>query len=348
MKNLAKIVLCVLSVASTLGIAGVALASTPVLSASQSGNNVILTITNADPYAVINLYENQSGSWSQPTNIGSTNSAGNYTSNSIPLFFSGTSPIQFYVTVDGYQSSTIQVTSNGSCTSNCNTNNLSLSQTSVSLNSGQNNVVTAYPTSGTIYVSSNSNPSAATYSLNGNQVIVQGIATGSSIITVCASSGSQCSTISVSVNGATTTGITFSNSNPTLVLGQSQSITVYSTSNNSNSYYVSSNTNSNIASASLNGSTLTIYGQNVGTDTISVCQTGTSYCGTLSALVGNTSGSGSLTLSTNTLTLSPGQSGTATVSNAYGTLYISNNSNSSVVSAGITRADGNYLRHCGR
>ncbi len=327
----------------TLGFFGLAapvFAGTPVLSAAASGNNYTLTVDNADASAAITLYMSQgSSNWSHIYNWGTTDGYGHFSATQGLAFDGSSNPLQLYVTVDGLQSGTVQVyaSGNGNCTTNCGTGLLSLSQTVVALGTNQNNVITAYPTGGgSIYISGNNNPGAVSTSISGNSITVGGLATGSATITVCQSGGSQCGTITVSVNGASTSGITFSNASPTILLGQSLAVNVYSTGGSSNGFYISSNGNSNTVSASLSGSVLNLSAQSVGTSSISVCQTGTGFCGTLNVTVGSNGTQGSMNLSTNTLNLSPGQTGTATVSNAYGTLYVSNNSNNSVASAGIS------------
>ena len=266
----------------------------------------MLTVNNADANATVSLYEKQSASlWSVISSWGQTSSSGSFSATQ-PLAFDGSgNALQLYVMVDGLQSSIVNVYSSGTCTTNCGTGTLSLSQMLVNLSTNQTNVVTAYPTSGNIYVSGNSNANAVNYSLNGNQITVTGVATGSSIITVCSNGGSQCGTITVSVNGATTTGITFDNSSPTVTLGQSLNVNIYSSTGSSNGFYVSSNSNANSVNVTQSGSTLTIYGQQVGTASISVCQTGTSFCGTLSVTVGSNGGQAGMTISTNTLTFAP-------------------------------------------
>ncbi len=153
----------------------------------------------------------------------------------------------------------ITVGNNGS------TGTLSLSQTSVSLTTGQTTVVTAYNTYGSsavLYVSSNSNSSVATATASGNTISIYGSSVGSSNITVCQSYNISCATIYVTVSGygynnyTNTTGLNISNL--TLPAGSSATI---SSSNNNYGYngtglYVSSNSNPNIVSTGSGSGTI--------------------------------------------------------------------------------------------
>ncbi|MDR3643367.1 MAG: pilus assembly protein N-terminal domain-containing protein [Candidatus Doudnabacteria bacterium] len=77
---------------------------------------------------------------------------------------------------------------------------LSLSQTSLSLNSGQTQAITIYG-NGSYYVSSNSNQSVATANMSGNVLNVYGSNSGSTTISVCQSNPSTCASVYVTVNG---------------------------------------------------------------------------------------------------------------------------------------------------
>lgn len=316
-------------------------ASTPALSASVNGNSLTITVSNADHSAPVFLYQRQSSAtFSQPSgSLGNTDSNGNYTG-TINITFDGSSlPVWVYVTVDGQQSQQLPL-SPGSCTANCVSGSLNLSQTSVNINSGQSATVTAYPSSGTISISSNSNSSVANAFVNGNSIIITGSITGSTTVLVCASAN-QCASILVSVNNGNANSLNFSNQSPVLTVGQSSTITIYSpnnnTTNNTNSFNIASNSNSNIVTTSISGSTLFLYGNTPGSATLNICQSNTSYCGLVSVMVGSgSSGLGGMTLSSNTLSLTVGQSGSVTVSNALGNLSVPTNSNSAVASAGVS------------
>ena len=70
--------------------------------------------------------------------------------------------------------------------------------------------------------------------------------------------------------------VTLSVSNLNLSIGQTQAITInnnnlYNTYYNGGQYYVSTTGNNSVANATVSGSTLTLYGQSVGSTTLSVC-----------------------------------------------------------------------------
>ncbi len=183
--------------------------------------------------------------------------------------------------------------------------------------------------------------------------------TGSSIQMYVVVGGLQSSTVSVYANGysggctyncGTPYGLSLSQNSLSVAAGQSASVTVtnaYSYGYSSNAY-ISSNSNSSVATASVSGNLITVYGVSSGSANISVCQSsGSSACATLYVTVtGYSNGGcgyygcsvGGLTLSQTSLSLTPGQSGTVTVSLPYpiystNTFYVSSNSNTSVATA---------------
>src|ERR1700722_1808189 len=86
----------------SLALAGTALAATPVLSVTQNGSNVTLTVSNADPYAVISLYQRQTTQlWTTITNWGTTSSSGYFTASQSAGFDGTNNPLEMYVIVDG-------------------------------------------------------------------------------------------------------------------------------------------------------------------------------------------------------------------------------------------------------
>jgi hypothetical protein len=99
--------------------------------------------------------------------------------------------------------------------------------------------------------------------------------------------------MAVTVAGASnSTGtITFSTSTPVLGLNQTQSITI---SGGSGSYYISSISNPSAITLNISGSQLNLTGVAVGTGTVSLCQTGSSGCASLTVTV-NATGSTGLT-----------------------------------------------------
>ncbi|HVY67385.1 MAG TPA: hypothetical protein VHA30_00595, partial [Patescibacteria group bacterium] len=138
--------------------------------------------------------------------------------------------------------------------------------------------------------------------------------------------------------------LSLSQSSVNLNQGQSTTVTAY---NYYSGLYVSSNSNSSVASASVSGNTVTVYGLNSGSTSITICANSSSYaCATLYVTVGGNNncyygncGVGNLYLSQTSLSLSAGQSATVTISGSgyYGnSYYVSSNSNSSVASASIS------------
>ncbi len=223
---------------------------------------------------------------------------------------------------------------------------LSLSQTSVSLSSGQNTSVTAYNAGG-LYISSNSNSNIATASVSGNSINIYGNQSGSTTISVC-SSYSGCANIYVTVSGGSSYGnIYFGVTNLTLTVGQSNTVSIYNNGNYTyGNYYISSNSNSGVASASISGNSLYVSGLANGTTNIYVCQNSSSNCATLYVTVsGGNNGNNSVWFSPSNPSLYVGQSLAVSVnSSAYAATYpaynnayyVSSNSNSGVASASIS------------
>ena len=347
MKNLFTRLSVLIFSLSLLGFAATARANTPSLYVSSSGNSITLTINNASPNTPVYLYQRQSSSTYAISNgsIGTTDSNGNATLTQTVTFDGSSNPINLYVMVNGVSfpdpSSPLSIPP-GTCSSNCSSGTLTLSQTSVSLNSPQSATVIASPSSGSVTITNNSNSSVANAFTSGDSIIITGQTTGSATLTVCSSvSTNQCNSILVTVNGGSATTLNFSNSNPVVTAGQSSTVTIYSPSNSSSaSYYVSSNSNSNaVTNPSISGSTLYFSGGTPGNATLNICQTGSSFCGSLPITVGS-NGLGGLSISPSSLTLTAGNTGTAAINNTTGALTIANNSNNAVVSASVSNASG--------
>lgn len=104
--------------------------------------------------------------------------------------------------------------------------------------------------------------------------------------------------------------ITFSQSSPTVSLGQNGSITLYGGSGN---YYVASNSNTSGVTPTISGNTLNLYGAATGNASIVVCSTG-GGCGTLYTTIQGSNQSGSPLLSTSNLNFNLGSQGMVTLS----------------------------------
>ena len=167
---------------------------------------------------------------------------------------------------------------------------------------------------------------------NGTQITATGQSLGTAVIAVCAvGTASDCTNMGVTVQAVSVSGISFSPSSLSLSIGGSQVVTV---SGGNGTYSISSNSNTSVASTNLSGSALTVSGLAAGGATINVCGT-SGTCGTLSVTV-NPSGSSSISFSQNNFSLATGGSQVVTVSGGNGTYNITNNSNSGIVTAGIS------------
>lgn len=335
-----------------------ALANYPMLTASYQGygNNVQVNVSNADSYAQVNLYYRQSSSlWTIINNIGQTDQNGYFTTVISVPSDSGSSQVQMYVTVNGQQSSTVSVYPGGGsgCDAyGCAVGGFTINPQSLNLNVGQTGTVTAsfpYPVSGTsVYVSNNTNPSVASASVSGNLVTVSAYSSGSTNMSICSSYGSSsCRQLYVTVSGSGYNygNISFSPSNLSLSVGQNSTVYMMSDGGYFGNYYISNNTNPNSVSASVSSGSLYVSALSSGNSNITVCQSGTSRCGTLYVTVsGSSSGTGSVWFSPSSPSLYVGQSLAVSInSSSYGfnssyssPYYISSNSNSGVVTASIS------------
>lgn len=211
------------------------------------------------------------------------------------------------------------------------------SQTSVTVGVGQSTSVTS-ENGIDVYMDSNSGPTNVSVSANGTQATLTGLAPGSATITLCAvGTASDCTSLYITVQIGNVSSISFSESALSLGINSTQSVTV---SGGSGTYSVSSNSNTTVASTNLSGSTLTVSGLASGGATITVCDT-SGKCGPLSVTVGSSTTSGTgLTLSPSSVSLNAGGSQIVSVSGGNGVYEISNNSNASVASAGLSGTTG--------
>ena len=208
---------------------------------------------------------------------------------------------------------------------------LSFSQNNFTIAVGQGATVTVTGGSGSYSVTNNSNPSTASAVLSGNSITISGVTAGSANITACDTSG-NCGTIYVTVGSTSSNGsLYFSNSNPSLIIGQVITITV----SGGSGYYVTGNSNPSAASQTLNGSTLTISGLTNGTTNITVCSSANG-CGTIYVTVGGTTG-GQVAFGVANPTVTVSQSMNISLSgSANGSYYVSSNSNSNIVQASVS------------
>ena len=195
---------------------------------------------------------------------------------------------------------------------------LTFSQNSVSMYSGQTISVGITGGSGSYNVLSNSsqNQGIVQASISGSTLTLStNSTTGSSTITVCSNNMVSCGIINVTIgaNNSTVSTVTFSQSNPTLSVGQNLNVSVYGPSNSI--FYVASNSGPNIVQANLSGSTLTLLGITNGSSNVQVCAS-TSICGTINVAVNYGSGNTGekLTLSQDSISVNVGQTATVTIS----------------------------------
>jgi|GEM_PF-931511 len=278
----------------------------------------------------------------------STITASNLASSSLYLS-NNTSPIIANVNISGNQitvfansyGSTVAtlclISNHSNCSSvyvtvqNSNAQPLSFNQNSVSIYSGQTISDQISGGTGNYYVSNNSsqNQGVVTASISGSTVnLYTTSTTGSSSITICSTDNSSCGIINVTIGSGSSSAVSFSQSSPTVQVGQSINVSIYGPSGSL--FYVSSNSNPSIIQPNLSGSTLSLLGIASGTSTISICAA-TNNCGILTVTVSynsSTSGSTHPTLSQDSLTLSVGQAQTITISGGtmpYNIISSSNN-----------------------
>ena len=143
------------------------------------------------------------------------------------------------------------------------------SQNNILLNVGQQATVYISGNSG-YYIANNTGANIASASISASAVVVSAINAGSANISVC-QSGGQCATLYVTVSGSASV-VQLLLSQTSLSLTPGQSTTVYITGNGG--YYISSNPSSGIASSAISGSSIIVNAISIGTDNISICQSG--------------------------------------------------------------------------
>ena len=212
------------------------------------------------------------------------------------------------------------------------TASITFSPNNLTLSPNASQAVTISGGNGTYSISSNSNTAVTSANLSGTSITINGIANGNATITVCDTSNA-CGTLSVTVGTASTSGaVTFGQTNPTVIAGQSLNISL----SGGSGYFISSNANAGIVTASVSGSSLVLYGSSAGSDSLTVCAS-SGGCSTLAVNVtSNSSGgsSGSVTFGTTNPTIVAGQSMNISLSGA-SSYFVSSNSNASIVQASI-------------
>lgn len=310
-----------------------AYASTPVLTATGSGDNntVTVQVTGGEINAPVVLFYNQNvngqGTVQQQT-IGTTDINGRFTGtvSSTALGISMTSPV--YVQVGGYQSLPVNWPY-GSATS---TNIITFSPSSPTFAIGQNGTVTiSGGGGGTYYIASNSNPNFTSASISGSTLTLNGSQSGQSSVTVCSTSG-PCAVLTpnFSVSGSTTGATTGPTGSPTvsastLNISQGGQGTL-TLSGGTSPYLVTAVSGSNI-STTLIGNTLYVNGSTPGTSVLNICSTSTTTTGNTlcTPVTVNVQGQGATTTSgapSFTIPLTSGEPLRLLLSGGNGTYYI--------------------------
>jgi ferredoxin len=208
---------------------------------------------------------------------------------------------------------------------------LTFSQNNLNMPFGQTATVGISGGTGVYAITNNSNPSSVQLTLSGSTLYIysQNVS-GSAAITVCSSDNSTCGVISVNVgSGASYSTLSFSQTNPAMAVGQSNTISIIG---GTIPYYVSSNSDSGAVQTAISSNILTLSAMSAGTSVITVCSN-SSTCGTMTVTVG--ASADSLVFSQNNISLNSGQSSSVQISGSGG-YYISSNSNSNAVSASVS------------
>lgn len=214
--------------------------------------------------------------------------------------------------------------------------NLSVSQSSVSLNVGQTATITVFGAGAqSINILSHSNVNVAAAVMSGSVLTLLAQSAGSSEIRLCTSDLS-CVNVNVFVSGTGQGGsLSFSPSTVTMSVGQTSSVLVLNTMGAA--LYFSSNSNPNIASASLSGNnnTIGVFANSVGSTTLTVCESGGSgRCGSFNVNVNQSQNQ--VTLSQTSVSYNLGQSTSLNILGGYSSYYVSANTNQSVVSTSVS------------
>ena len=218
---------------------------------------------SGDPNSVVTLHYGNLASLSNV--IGTTDDNGSLVVSVSSSSYSIACGNTAYVYINGVQSATIPwAPVDSTCTS------LSLSQTSLSLIKGQSTSVTS-PNNSNISVTSNSNSSIVSSNVIGNTIYLTAMNYGTASLIVCSNDNANlCGTISITVTSDTASIITFSQKNVILIVGDSQTITIYGSG--LGTYYVSGNTSTASLTASISGNTVNLYGLLFGSSTVTICQ----------------------------------------------------------------------------
>jgi hypothetical protein len=195
---------------------------------------------------------------------------------------------------------------------NSGASSLTFSQTNLTIANNQSVPVTVSGGTGFYTILSNSNSTNVSASLNSSTITLRALqSSGQSSITVCSSDISSCGIINVTIGATSSATLYFSQTNPTVSIGQTTTISL--SGGGSSSYYLSSNSNNSVVQATVSGTTLSLYGILSGSSTVTVCSS-VGSCNSLGVSVSYVSTGGSLALSQSSVSLLVGQSVGITIS----------------------------------
>ena len=201
---------------------------------------------------------------------------------------------------------------------------LTLSQSNLTIAYGQSSQISILNSTGNYTILNNSNPSVISATLSAQTITLNASNNGgAAAITVCSTDMSACGIINATVGSTSSSSFTFSQTTPTLSIGQSLPITISGTG----AYNLSSNSNSSIVNASVSGTTLTLYGNSAGSSVITVCSS-QGNCNSVTATVGYASTGGPITLSQTNLWLQAGQAVSVVISGGTAPYSFLNDANS--------------------
>lgn len=240
--------------------------SMPSLSVTPSGDgvNVGVVVTGGDPNANVVLFSNSSANGNpQSVNLGTTDVVGNWrgTVNTLERLISGGSPV--YVQVNGFQTPSITWPYTSGSPSSA--TNITFSNGSPVVIAGQTGTVTISGSSGSYFISSQSN-AGVNASISGNVLSFSGSSSGTSNVVICSTTG-NCSTVIATVNPSSSSVVSLNPSSLALNVGQTGSIVL----SGGMSPYTVSSVSGNAVSATLSGNVLSVTGNTTGTATVNVC-----------------------------------------------------------------------------
>ena len=214
---------------------------------------------------------------------------------------------------------------------NANATALTFSQNTLTVAYGQSSTVSVLNGSGAYSVVNNSNPSVIQTSLSGSDIaLTAGSNSGTAALTVCSSDMSACGIINASAGTSNSASLTFSQSSPTVNIGQSLNVTI----NGGSNYNISNNSNTSILQATISGSSLMLTGIAPGSATVTVCASN-GNCAALTATVSYAATGGALSLSQTSLWLQIGQAVSVVISGGSMPYSLGSSSNSSFFSSSL-------------